>query len=215
MGTLVKFTNFIFPVCALHFYFLNAFCRANLRFRRISICLYCIVSYVERWIYEFGWSKSVISTINRQSCIAALVIFLIIGRSTADTAKIEGSSKEKWHFDSPTKQSEAAGYAQVVKFGDTLYVSGVPTNDLSEEGVKRLYETIEESLVAFGASTRDIVKETLFTTDIDTMASLNNVRKSFYKGDYPASSWVQVDRLFMPDAKLEVEVIARLPINID
>ena len=42
-----------------------------------------------------------ISTINRQSCIAALVIFLIIGRSTADTAKIEGSSKEKWHFDSP------------------------------------------------------------------------------------------------------------------
>lgn len=158
---------------------------------------------------------NLLSTIYPKSYIAALVIFLITGCSTTHTAKIDGCSKKKWHFDSPTKQSEAAGYAQVVKFGDTLYVSGVPTNDLSEEGIKRLYGTIEQSLMAFGASTQDIVKETLYTTDIDTMASLNNVRKAFYKGDYPAASWVQVDRLFMSDAKLEVEVIARLPINID
>ena len=32
----------------------------------------------------------------------------------------------------------------------------------------------------------------------------------FYKNDFPAATWVQVVRLFMPDAKLEVEVIAHL-----
>jgi enamine deaminase RidA (YjgF/YER057c/UK114 family) len=32
-----------------------------------------------------------------------------------------------------------------------------------------------------------------------------------YKGDYPAATWVQISRLYMPDAKLEIEVIAHLP----
>ncbi len=43
------------------------------------------------------------------------------------------------------------------------------------------------------------------------MKKLNNVRKKFYKNDFPAATWVQVQRLYMPAAKLEVELIAHLP----
>lgn len=55
------------------------------------------------------------------------------------------------------------------------------------------------------------MKENLYTTDIETMKKYNDARKVFYKGDFPAATWVQITRLFMADAKLEVELIAHLP----
>lgn len=116
--------------------------------------------------------------------------------------------KEKWHWGNPNKQSEEAGYAQVVKVGSTIYISGVPTSELNPKGIARLYKTLERCLNSFGATAKDVVKETLYTTDIEAMKKYNNVRKEFYKGDYPAASWVQIDRLYEPSAKLEVDLIA-------
>ncbi|RNL89462.1 RidA family protein [Sinomicrobium pectinilyticum] len=118
--------------------------------------------------------------------------------------------KEKWHWDSPGKQNESAGYTQVVKVGNTIYISGVPTADLSPDGIAGVYKTLEECLNAFGASSKNVVKETLYTTDIETMKKYNEVRKKFYQGDFPAASWVQVSRLYEPDAKLEVDLIAQI-----
>lgn len=118
--------------------------------------------------------------------------------------------KEKWDWDNDKKQNENAGYAQVVKVGSTIYISGVPTDDLSPNGIARVYKTLEACLNAFGASSKNIVKETLYTTDIETMKKYNDARKEFYKGDYPAASWVQVSRLYEPNAKLEVDLIAQI-----
>jgi len=124
------------------------------------------------------------------------------------TPNIELPVKEKWHWNSDAKQSESAGYAQVVKVGPTLYISGVPSTDLDSAGVARLYITLGRSLEAYGASFENVVKETLYTTDIDSIKALNSVRKAFYNGDYPAASWVQVDRLYEPSAKIEVDLVA-------
>ncbi|CAM1344319.1 RidA family protein [Tenacibaculum amylolyticum] len=118
--------------------------------------------------------------------------------------------KEKWHWDNPKKQSENAGYAQVVKVGNTLYVSGIPAQEISPEGITKLYDAIKRCLNAFGASPKDIVKETLYTTDIEAMKKNNDARKQFYKGDYPAASWVEISRLYQPGAKIEVDVIAEI-----
>ena len=117
-------------------------------------------------------------------------------------------TKEKWHWDNPSKQSESAGYAQVVKVGNVIYISGVPTSELNPDGISKLYKTLEKCLNSFGATSKNVVKETLYTTDIETMKSYNSVRKDFYKGDYPSASWVQIDRLYEPDAKLEVDLVA-------
>jgi enamine deaminase RidA (YjgF/YER057c/UK114 family) len=123
--------------------------------------------------------------------------------------KTKVTAKEKWHWKNGQKQNESVGYAQVVKTGNTLYISGIPTADLSPNGVAEVYRSLETSLHAFGATSKDVVKETLYTTDIETMKKYNNARKAFYKGDFPAATWVQVSRLYEPDSKLEVELIAQ------
>jgi 2-iminobutanoate/2-iminopropanoate deaminase len=117
--------------------------------------------------------------------------------------------KQKWHFDKT--QDTASGYTQVIKVDNVLYISGTVTQNLTPEGVKQLYTNLEKSLQHFGASFQHVVKENLYTLDIEAMKKLNDVRKSFYKGDFPAATWVQVSRLYTEETKLEVELVAHLP----
>lgn len=134
-----------------------------------------------------------------------LLAVLLCGAVSAQ--KIE---KQKWHWGN-TGQDAEAGYAQVVKVDNILYISGVPALGLGEKDVEKLYQAIEISLKQYGATFEHVVKENLYTTDIDAMKAVNAARKKFYKNDYPAATWVQVDRLYMPEAKVEVDVIAHLP----
>ena len=151
-----------------------------------------------------------------RSALLTTILFLTLLPSCQDQNKSQERAsetvlvKEKWHWGSETKQSENAGYAQVVKVGTTIYISGVPTSELDPGGVSRLYKTLGECLNTYGASFENVVKETLYTTDIEAMKTLNEVRKEFYKGDFPAATWVQVSRLYEPTGKLEVDLIAEL-----
>lgn len=120
-------------------------------------------------------------------------------------------NKEKWHWDNPLKQDSSAGYVQTVKVGNILYIAGAVAMDVSPAGITSVYKALERSLKAFGATFQNVVKENLYTTDIEAMKKYNEARKVFYKGDYPAATWVQVSRLFMHEARLEVELIAHLP----
>lgn len=119
--------------------------------------------------------------------------------------------KEKWHWDNALKQDTSAGYVQVIKVDNVLYISGAVARDVTPEGITRLYQALEKSLKAFGATFQNVVKENLYTTDMEAMKKCNDARKVFYKGDFPAATWVQITRLFMHDARLEVELIAHLP----
>ncbi len=119
--------------------------------------------------------------------------------------------KEKWHWNNKAKQDTVAGYTQVLKVDNVLYISGAVTTELTPEGVQAVYDDLKASLHSFGATFQNVVKENLYTTDIAEMKKLNYVRKKFYKNDFPAATWVQIQRLYMADAKLEVELIAHLP----
>ncbi|WP_262711205.1 RidA family protein [Chryseobacterium indologenes] len=66
-------------------------------------------------------------------------------------------------------------------------------------------------LANYGATFDNVVKENLYTTDIEAMKKYNDVRKKYYNNDFPAATWVQVQRLYMPESKLEVELVAHLP----
>ena len=119
--------------------------------------------------------------------------------------------KEKWHWGNELKQDTSAGYVQVVKVDNVLYISGAVAREVTPEGITRVYQALDRSLKSFGASFQNVVKENLYTTDMEAMKKYNDARKVFYKGDYPAATWMGVSRLFMADAKLEVELIAHLP----
>jgi enamine deaminase RidA (YjgF/YER057c/UK114 family) len=119
--------------------------------------------------------------------------------------------KEKWHWDSPSKQDTGAGYVQVLKVDNILYISGAVATEITPNGILQVYQALEKSLRSFGASFQNVVKENLYTTDIEAMKKYNSTRKAFYNGDFPAATWIQVSRLYMSEAKLEVELIAHLP----
>jgi 2-iminobutanoate/2-iminopropanoate deaminase len=117
--------------------------------------------------------------------------------------------KEKFNW-GRGDQDTTAGYAQAVKVDNVLYISGTVAREIDPEGIKRVYESLEKTLQHYGASFQNVVKENLYTTDIEAMKKYNAVRKDFYKGDFPAATWVQISRLYMADAKLEIELIAHL-----
>ena len=117
--------------------------------------------------------------------------------------------KQKWHW--RDNQDTSAGYAQVVKVDNVLYISGSVSREITPEGITSVYTALEKSLLQFGATFQNVVKENLYTTDIEAMKKYNDARKVFYKGDFPAATWVQISRLFTAEAKLEVELIAHLP----
>ncbi|AYN03079.1 MULTISPECIES: RidA family protein [unclassified Flavobacterium] len=137
-----------------------------------------------------------------------LSFLFIFNKSFAQEAKIK---KEKWHWNNETKQDTAIGYAQVLKIGNVLYISGAVTTEITPQGITTVYNDLKASLASYGATFENVVKENLYTTDIEAVKKYNSARKKFYNGDFPAATWVQVQRLYMQSAKLEVELIAHLP----
>lgn len=138
----------------------------------------------------------------------------LLGLSLFATAQAQQGpiTKTKKHWGAGTSQDTTYGYAQSLLVDNVLYISGVPGGgpDMAAQ-LQSAYRGIEAMLKAHGATFAHVVKETLFTTDIAAVERHNAVRKAFYKGDFPAASWVQITRLLMPQAMVEIEVIAHLP----
>ena len=134
-----------------------------------------------------------------------LLVSITISFIASAQTKID---KQKFHWGA--EQDTTAGYTQAIKVDNIIYISGTVAVDISPEGIKRLYSGLERTLKHYGADFSNVVKETLYTTDIEAMKQFNSSRKAFYKGDFPSATWVQVSRLYMPNAKLEVELVAHL-----
>ncbi len=119
-------------------------------------------------------------------------------------------AKEKFNLDKAGE--DEVGYAQAVKVGSTIYVSGsVGEGKDMRAQLRQAYEAIGKSLAKYGATFQNVVKENVFATDLDEMIKHKDVRRDFYKGDWPAASWVGVKRLYVPALLVQVEVIAELP----
>ncbi len=111
-------------------------------------------------------------------------------------------------------------YAQAVKAGNTLYISGCVSwdaegNIIGEGDMKAqiaaVYTDLKEILEANGATFQNVIKETVFTTDIEALEANNDVRIKFYEeaaSAPPASTWIGCTRLAAPELMLEIECIA-------
>ncbi|HYE54603.1 MAG TPA: RidA family protein [Chitinophagaceae bacterium] len=141
----------------------------------------------------------------KATAFACLLCMLSI-TSIAQTNNIQ---KQKYHFG--REQDTTAGYAQAVKVDNVLYISGTVSRGDAATALKNIYTTLELTLLHYGATFQNVVKETLYTTDIEAVKQANHVRKSFYKGDFPAATWLQISRLYMREVAIEVELIAHLP----
>ena len=132
--------------------------------------------------------------------------------SLQSVGQIKQIVKKKYYGGKFNEQDTTAGYAEAVLVDNTLYISGWIGRGTIAEQLQEIYSNLGSILAAYGATYQNVVKETLFTTDIEGVKNNNSVRKAFYKGDFPAATWVQITRLYSarPDAQIEVELIAHL-----
>ena len=109
-------------------------------------------------------------------------------------------------------------YADAVVAGDTLYVSGIVPVDASGAVVvddvvaqaRQVFAIMERVLAAAAATPADVVKVTVYLLDVDDRPLINPVRQQFFGSARPASTLVEVSRLAVPGARLEIEAIAHL-----
>ena len=101
------------------------------------------------------------------------------------------------------------GFCQAVRVGDLLYVSGVTAAAPMETAVPRVYEQLRGILEENGLGFADVVKETVYATDLDAFIKASGARKPFYGSWLPAATWIQVQRLYLPSFVVEVELVAR------
>jgi 2-iminobutanoate/2-iminopropanoate deaminase len=62
-----------------------------------------------------------------------------------------------------------------------------------------------------GAAFGDVAKVTVFLTDVDDRARVNPVRQEVFGAARPASTLVEISRLAVPGALIEIECVAALP----
>ena len=111
-------------------------------------------------------------------------------------------------------------YTDAVVAGDLLFVSGLVGID--GEGAlvggddvvaqtRQVFENLRAVLEAAGCGFEDVVKVTVYLTDVDDRPKLNPVRQEVFGDARPASTLVEVSRLAVPGAKVEIEAVALIP----
>jgi enamine deaminase RidA (YjgF/YER057c/UK114 family) len=73
------------------------------------------------------------------------------------------------------------------------------------------YDELKKTLAANGLDFRNVVKENVYATNLDAFIANKQIRKDYYGADFPAATWVQVQRLYLPAFVVEVEVTAEFP----
>jgi len=106
-------------------------------------------------------------------------------------------------------------YSPAVLFNNMLFVSGQlpldPNGDLVKADVGQLTSIVMENvgnlLKEAGMDYSDIVKTTIFLSDMGDFAAVNEAYGMFFTSNFPARETVQVARL-PKDSKVEISVIA-------
>lgn len=73
---------------------------------------------------------------------------------------------------------------------------------------RQALENLKAALEAGGAALDDVVKVTVFLTDMSKLMDVHEVRFQYFKNNLPASTLVEVRSLVHPDLMIEIEAIA-------
>lgn len=107
-------------------------------------------------------------------------------------------------------------YSQATRVGDWIFLSGqIPidpqTGELIAGGVaaqtKQVLQNLQAVLTAMGLNLDSIVKTTIYMTDLNMFAEMNEVYATYFRPPYPARATVQVSAL-PKGAQVEIEAIA-------
>lgn len=129
-------------------------------------------------------------------------------------------SMKKKVFNINKELESSLGFAQAVQAGDFLFVSGtVSSNDELQplemdniEGQYRvIYEKLKRTLDAYDLNFNDVVKENIYTEDLEAFFETGNaVRMEYYQGldQYPAATAVECTNIAFDGNLVEIELVA-------
>ena len=124
---------------------------------------------------------------------------------------------EKICFKTAKGPAAVGPYSTATICGDTIYLSGMigidPAIQKPVEGdtfvqAKQVFENIVTVLGELGATTADVLKTTVYLTDMNEFAGVNKIYAEYFGPDFPSRTCVEVSRLPM-GVSIEVECIAR------
>lgn len=127
-------------------------------------------------------------------------------------------SRQPIHIDKPWVKKSAFAQGVAVE-GRLLFTAGItardPEGNLVGAGdirkqIETCFKNLGDVLHAAGADFGDVVKYTMYTTDIDAFHENTDVYRAHFI-DHPASTLVEVRKLAHPKMTVEIEAIVRLP----
>ena len=110
-------------------------------------------------------------------------------------------------------------YCDAVRYGDLLFISGVPPTDAKGNVVggddvaaqtRQVFRNMKTILQAAGGDFSDILKVTVYLLDVNDRSKINPVRKEFFGAARPASTLIGVRELAIPGMKVEIEAVVGL-----
>jgi reactive intermediate/imine deaminase len=108
-------------------------------------------------------------------------------------------------------------YVDAVRFGDLLFISGCGPFD---EGMRliggddaaaqcrQVLDNMKAILETVGLSFDDVLRVTVYLTDVDDRSAINPVRQEYFGSARPASTLIEVSALAIPGMKVEIEAVA-------
>jgi 2-iminobutanoate/2-iminopropanoate deaminase len=110
-------------------------------------------------------------------------------------------------------------YTDAVAWGDTLYISGIAPLDAAGRLVggedvvaqtRQIFENMNLILEAAGASFADVLRVTVYLTDVSDRTRINPIRQAYFGSARPASTLIEVPALAIAGMKVEIEAIVGL-----
>jgi reactive intermediate/imine deaminase len=117
----------------------------------------------------------------------------------------------------PDMKDQRPRYTHGWRVDDTIYVAGqlpydkdgnlVGPNDIHVQA-RRVLNNIRRIVETGGGAMSDVVKVTVYVTDIRYREAYGEVRAEFFASNPPASTFVQIANLAIPGALIEIDAIA-------
>ena len=116
---------------------------------------------------------------------------------------------------SPEVSEPPAGtWSNCLVAGGIAYLAGMTARGSTEGDeyaqAKAIFGKIRHMVEAAGGSMADIVKVTIFVTDMTQREKVWQARREFFTGNFPASTLVQVAALADPSLKVEIDAVAHI-----
>jgi len=108
--------------------------------------------------------------------------------------------------------------SQGIKFGSLVFISGQAGADDSGKIVsggfrsqgEQAFSNLRRALEAGGSSLQDVVKVTIFVTDMRHFQDVVELRRKYFSEPYPADTIAEIKALYDPEAMIEIEAIGAM-----